>query len=255
MMLGIQRNNMNNLISGARYFMDGFSLITKPGMKRFIVIPVAINVIVFIGLFFALRHYMVEFSGWLQSYLPTWLHWLAIILWILFLISFFLIVIFTFVTLANIISAPFNSFLAEKVELLLTGKIPEERSLWENIKDIPRIIGRQLSILGYYLPRAILILILFFIPIIHSFVPFIWFLFHAWMMTLTYIDYPTDNHRVPIRDVRIYLNEKRWVTLGFGMSVLIATMIPILNFFTIPVAVASATKFWLLEESHNSVSR
>jgi CysZ protein len=236
---------MANPVIGMSYLIDGFALISKPGLRRFVIIPLMINILLFAGLFFLLRHFVVEFNLWFASHLPAWLHWLSAVLWILFFISFFIIIVYTFVTFANIISAPFNSFLAEKVELYLTGVIPEDRSLMDNIKDIPRIIGRQLAIIGYYLPRALLLLILFFIPVVQAVAAILSFLFHGWFMTLTYIDYPTDNHRVPMRDVRVWLHQRRWAALGFGVSVLVCSMIPVLNCFVIPAAVAGATKFWV----------
>lgn len=244
---------MNNPIAGMKYFIAGFGLISKPGIKRFVVIPLTINIVLFVGLFFLLRHFVGEFNLWFAHHLPAWLRWLGAFLWLLFFISFVLIFVYTFVTVANLISAPFNSLLAEKVEFYLTGKVLESRSLAENIKDIPRIVGRQLAILGYYLPRAILLLVLFIVPLVQAVAAILWFLFNAWYMTMTYIDYPTDNQRVPLRDVRIWLKQKRWLSLGFGISVLIASMIPILNFFSIPAAVAAATKLWV-EESNDDKS-
>lgn len=238
---------MNNPTYGIEYLLAGFGLLLKPGLKRFVIIPVGINIILFIGLFFLMRHFMSEFNVWFEHFLPTWLHWLSYILWILFFASFFLLFVYTFVMVANIISAPFNSLLAEKVEIYLGGNITEPRSLWENVKDIPRIVGRQLGIIGYYLPRALLILVLFFVPVVQIAAAFIWFLFNAWFMALTYIDYPTDNHQVPLAKVKDWLQERRWVSLGFGVSVLISAMIPVLNFFTVPAAVAGATKFWVEE--------
>ncbi len=232
--------------------MDGFRLISKPGLRRFVCIPLLINTILFALLFLVMQHYMGAFNHWFEHYLPAWLHWLSVILWIVFFVSFFLILTYTFVTIANIICAPFNSFLAEKVELYLTGQVKESRSLYENFKDIPRIVGRQLKILGYYLPRALLILILLFLPVVQAAAAIVWFLFNAWFMALTYIDYPTDNNRVSISSVRVWLNERRWVALGFGGSVLVASMIPIVNFFTIPAAVAAATKWWVEEQKSNS---
>jgi CysZ protein len=206
-----------------------------------------INVLLFIGMFFLLRHYVGEFNHWFAGLLPAWLHWLSAILWLLFIISFFLVFICTFVSFANLLSAPFSSLLAEKVELYLTGTVLEERSVLENIKDVPRIIARQLSILGYYVPRALLILILFFVPVMQAVAAVIWFLFNAWFMTLQYVDFPTDNHRISIRDVRNWLEQRRWLSLGFGVGVLVVSMIPVLNFFVIPAAVAGATKLWVSE--------
>jgi CysZ protein len=244
----------NNPMIGFGYFVDGFRLITKPGVKRFVIIPLIINILFFIGLFFLLRHYVSEFDLWLVNHVPAWLQWLAHMLGFLFLISFILLFVFTFVVVANMIAAPFNGFLAEKVELYLKGSVPEPRTLWEDIRDVPRILSRQLSVLGYFLPRALLLFILFFIPLVQIIAPILWFLFSAWFMTMTYIDYPSDNHRVSVQAMRLWLKQKRWVSLGFGVSVLVASMIPLLNFFTIPAAVAGATKFWLNEADTTNLS-
>jgi CysZ protein len=230
---------------GMQYLLDGFALIATRGLRRFAIIPLIINILLFIGFFLVLRHFMGEFNAWFATFLPNWLLWLSWVLWILFFVSYFVVLLYTFVTIANLVCAPFNSFLAEKVEYYLTGNISESRTLMQNIKDVPRIIGRQLAILGYYLPRALGLLILFFIPGVQLIAPVLLFLFHAWFIALTYMDYPTDNHRVPIREVREWLDERRWITLGFGASTLVATMIPVLNFFAIPAAVAGATKYWV----------
>lgn len=237
-----------NLFCGMNYLLDGVGLISKPGLRRFVIIPLVINVVLFTALFFVLRYFLGEFNHWFVNFLPTWLHWLSVIVWLLFIGSFFLIIVYTFVTIANFICAPFNSFLAEQVELSLTGKIAEPRTLYDNIKDIPRIVGRQLSLLGYYLPRALILFILLFIPVVQSIAAVFWFLFHAWFMTMTYLDYPTDNHRIPMRDVRDWLSRKRSVSLGFGISVMLASMVPFVNLVIIPAAVAGATKLWLQEE-------
>jgi CysZ protein len=239
---------MNSLFDGFQYVGQGFKLLTKSGLKRYVIIPLMINVLLFIGFFFVLRYFVVQFNEWFTSYLPAWLHWLSIILWLLFFVGFFVIIIYCFLTIANIVSAPFLSFLSEKVEFYLTGKEGEQRSLWENIRDVPRIMGRQLTILLYYLPRALIILILFFVPIIHFVAPIIAFLFHAWYMSFTYIDYPTDNHRIPIRKVRTWLNERMIASFGFGSLVLLISMVPVLNFFILPAATASATVFWIKEQ-------
>lgn len=230
---------------GIHYLLNGFKLLTKPGLKRFVLIPLIINVILFAGLFFLSRHLFNELTHWLLTLLPSWLQWLGSILWVIFFIGFFLVIIYTFVTLANLVAAPFNSLLAEKVEIYLTGKTPGTQSLWGTIKDTPRIIARQFAILGYYLPRAIVLLFLFFVPVIQIAAALIWFLFNAWLMTMQYVDYPTDNHRIPFKEVRHKLSQQRWLSFSFGISVLILTMLPILNFIVMPAAVAGATQLWL----------
>lgn len=237
---------INSPIMGASYFFAGLDLIFKPGLRRFVIIPVLVNALLFVGLFFLLRHFTESFNHWFQGFLPHWLQWLSVIIWLLFFLSFLLVFVYTFVALTNIIAAPFNGLLAEKVEFYLTGTLQnQQQGFSANLKAIPRSIGRQLAVLGYYLPRAILLLLLFFIPLVHFAMPFVWFIFNSWFMALTYIDYPTDNHGVSLQTARNWLSERRFSSYGFGICVLAMTMIPILNFFVVPAAVAGATKFWL----------
>lgn len=145
------------------------------------------------------------------------------------------------------VAAPFNGLLAEKVEAYLTGIVPVDRGISATIRDVPRVIGRQLSIIFYYLPRALAILLLYFIPIVQGFAVVIWFLFSAWFLALQFIDFPTDNHRIPVAQVRAWLEARRFATWGFGISLLLVMSLPVLNFFAIPAAVAGATKFWVEE--------
>jgi CysZ protein len=238
---------INSVFSGFYYLIKGFGLITRPGLRRYVVIPVVINILFFTAMFFLLQHYLSAINQYFTIHLPSWLMWLAYLLWLLFFISFYLLISYAFVALMNVFAAPFNSLLAEKVDVYLTGVTPISRSFFEQLKDTPRVIGRQLAILGFYIPRALLLAILFFIPVVQVIAAPLWFLFNAWYITLTYVDYITDYHRIPLRDVRLWLKERRGVTLGFGTAFLIVLMIPGLNFFVIPAAVAGAAKWWIDE--------
>ncbi len=235
----------NNLLSGFKYLADGFRLIFQPGLKRFVIIPLLINTFFFIGLFYFAHYYFSELNQWVMSYLPAWLNWLGYLLWLIFFIGFALVFVFTFMTFANLIAAPFNGLLAEKIEYHLTRQTFAPRSTWEIIKDIPRILGRQFAIIGFYLPRALVLLLLFFVPIIQIAAALLWFLFNAWFMTLQYVDYPTDNHHIPLAKVRTWLSTCRWTTLGLGSGIVILSMVPLVNFLIVPAAVAAATKFWI----------
>ena len=109
----------NNIATGIHYLMEGFALIRKPGLKRFVAIPLILNTLLFIGLFFLARHFFAELTVWVMGYFPTWLQWLTPLFWLAFLLSYLLVFIYLFVAIANLVSAPFNSLLAEKVELYL----------------------------------------------------------------------------------------------------------------------------------------
>ena len=71
------------------------------------------NVLLFFGLIWLA---VGQFSGWVDTFmpsLPNWLAFLEYLLWPLFVALVVLMVFFTFTMLANIIAAPFNGFLRE----------------------------------------------------------------------------------------------------------------------------------------------
>ncbi len=83
----------------------------------------------------------------------------------------------------QLIAAPFSGLLAEQLEARLTGEAPPDTGIWDIMKDLPRIMKREWQKLAYYLPRALLLFVLYFIPVIgQTAAPVLWFLFSAWML-------------------------------------------------------------------------
>lgn len=231
--------------NGLQYFFEGFSIMMRPGLKRFVFMPIIVNTIVLGGAFTWLFFQVDGWVNYLLSFLPSWLHWLSYLLWPLILASIILIFGYFFTTLANIIAAPFNGFLAEKVEEELSG-IPAKNTPWSDfIKDIPRMINRELVRLGYYLPRVIVLLVISFIPMINIISPLLWFLFGSWMMVIQYCDYAFDNHKISFQKMKTTLKKDRFANMPFGAAVSIITMIPIINLFIMPAAVCSGTAMWV----------
>ena len=120
-------------------------------------------------------------------------------------------------------------------------------SLAELSAMVPRTVGRELRKLGYFLPRAIPLLILTFVPVLNLLAAPLWILFGVWMMAVQYIDYPCDNNKVSWDDMLAWLREKRWQSLGFGGTVYLSLLIPFVNILVMPAAVAGATLFWVRE--------
>ncbi|MNZ46681.1 putative sulfate transport protein CysZ [compost metagenome] len=67
------------------------------------------------------------------------------------------------------------------------------------------------------------------------------------MMAIQYIDYPADNHKLGWNEMLAWLREKRWQSMGFGGSVYLVLLIPVVNILMMPAAVAGATLFWVRE--------
>lgn len=231
--------------NGLQYFFEGFSIMMRPGLKRFVFMPILVNILVLGSAFTWLFFQVDSWVNYLLGFLPTWLHWLSYLLWPLILSSILLIFGYFFSTLANIIAAPFNGFLAEKVEEELSG-IPAKELPWSDfVKDVPRMINRELVRLGYYLPRAIVLLIISFIPVINIISPLLWFLFGSWMMVIQYCDYAFDNHKISFTQMKETLKKDRLNNMPFGALVTLITVIPLINLFIMPAAVCGGTAMWV----------
>ncbi len=243
----------NNPISGFSYLLKGFGQLNRPGLKRYVYIPLLINIVIYIIVISLAGHYFADLLQWIMTKLPSWLHWLDWLLWPLFILAAGIFIIYTFVVLANLIGAPFNSLLAEKLELLETGKkLNEDESIWSSVKDIPRSIKRQLAIIAYTIPRVLILLVLFLIPGINIVASILWFLFGGWTMALQYMDYPMDNHRIPFAQMRSQMRKANLRYLAFGCGTAVITLIPIINFVAMPAAVIGATLMYLDKESSSA---
>jgi len=239
---------INDISLGIKYFLKGFSWLKNPKTSHFVIIPLIINIALFIGMILFAKHYFNYFVEWIDNYLPTWLHFLNWLLWGLFIALFYLVIVYTFVMFANLIGSPFNSFLAEKVETLVRYDADfSDAGIVDFMKDIPRTLKREVRKLIYYLPLVILFLILFIVPVIHVIAGILWFLFSAWMLAIQYIDYPFDNHKVPFIDMKKMLAKRRLLCLSFGGMSLLASLIPIVNFVVMPASVIGATLMWVEE--------
>nr|NIO42455.1 sulfate transporter CysZ [Burkholderiales bacterium] len=77
-----------DLFLGPRYLLQGFRLIGRRGLRRFFVIPLCINIVVFVALIWlAVAHY-AALTEWLLPAEDTW--WVSMarkFLWLLFALA------------------------------------------------------------------------------------------------------------------------------------------------------------------------
>ncbi|WP_125716506.1 sulfate transporter CysZ [Pseudoalteromonas rubra] len=231
------------LTKGMEYFVAGFSLLSQKGLKRFVFIPLLINVLLFGGSLFFLYDWLTQGFAYLNGLLPDWLSWLEWLMWpiAILVILFSYSMVFTVIT--NFIAAPFNGLLSEKVELHLTGQPINDDGFADLVKDVPRMLGREWSKLVYYLPRAIgFFILLWMLPFIGQ---ILWVLFSCWMYSVQYNDYPFDNHKISFKEMKDTLKAHQGLSYGFGFAVMVLTSMPIINLIVMPAAVCGATKLWV----------
>ena len=244
---------MNDAIKGIGYLREGLRLIRRPGLRRYVAMPLLISVVIFSVAIVAGVHWLEILLGWLLGWLPGWLDWLRYLLWPLFALTGVLLVFYTFSLLTNLVAAPFNSLLAEAVERHLDGSSMEDAGGWRDLlKDILPSLFSELRKLLYFALRALPLGLLFLIPPVNLAAPFLWALFSAWMLAIEYMDYPMANHLLHFAEQRKRLRGRRLLAWGFGGASLLMTMIPVVNFLAMPASVAGATAMWVREFKQDS---
>jgi CysZ protein len=228
------------------YLAQGFPLLLQPGIRRYVVIPLLINFVLFTAfIIFGIS----QFSDWVNSYVPTlpdWLQWIEWLLWPLFLLSFIAIGFFVSLLLANLIAAPFNSLLAEAiVHRLRPAAAAAPTGLADALKSIPAELASEIKKLAWFAVRSLPLLVLFVIPGINIVAPVLWLAFSAWVLALENLEFPLATNGLLFDEIRRELGQQRLATLSFGAGVLLITVIPVINFFTIPIAIAGASVFYV----------
>ena len=132
------------------HFITGFRLLGKPGIRLWVVLPLLINIALFISLTALAIDYFSTLLGGLTGWLPDWLSFIYWLIWGLFGLTLLFIYAYTFTILANLIASPFFGVLAERTQYVL-GYRPEAEVLsWASIKAIAwRSFVRELRKLVY----------------------------------------------------------------------------------------------------------
>lgn len=234
---------ISDIMAGSLMLARGLKLIRKPGIRRYVIMPLLINICLFGGLIWLGYSQFAPLVEWAMSWVPEFLDFLKWIIWLFITSMTAIIVFFTFTPIANIVAAPFNALMSEKIEEMMTGQ--DINSDLGFMALAVSSMGSQLRKLIYILLWSAGLLLVSLIPVINFISPILWVVFGSWLLSLEYLDYPMGNHDLTFARQKQILAQRRGLSLGFGGMVMILTSIPVVNFFVMPVAVAGATAMWV----------
>ena len=243
---------IRDFLLGAAILAEAIQVIKRPDVRLFALMPLLINIVLFGGLIWYGYEKLSPAVDWIMSFVPGFLDFLRFFIWSFVTGLTTIVVFFTFTPVANIVAAPFNALLAERIEAILTGQKLESGSSFMEIAISS--IRSQLGKLIYILLWSLGLLLISFIPVINLISPFLWILFGSWLLSLEYFDYPMGNHDISFANQKKRLSERRGLALGFGGSVMILTTIPLINFVVMPLAVAGSTIIWVEQLATNNAS-
>lgn len=239
-----------DIVKGAGYLLQGFRLIRRAGVRRYVLAPLAVNFVVFAGLIWLAAGWFSDLVRWL---LPAgdawWLGLLAVLLWVLFAGIVATVLAFGFTLVANLIAAPVNSWLAGKVERTLAP--PDQMPVSDGgvLHGLLSGVKGGIRHLVYYLMIVGPLMLLSLVPGLVVVTAPLAFVVGGWMLALEYLAYPLENHNQAFDELRAWVRGRRMLVLGFGIAVMAATLIPVVNFLVMPAAVAGATALFVAQRN------
>ena len=243
----------NSFTRGAGYVLTGLRWLPRAGLRGFVAIPLLINTLLFGGGIWLAASQFQRLDQAVRGWLPDWLAWLHWLLWLLFVLTVLVVIFYAFSLVANLIAAPFNGLLAERVEKMIhtDGRVPPPPAefSWRELLFTPLAELRKLL---YFIGWAIPVVVVSFVPAANMVAPVLWVISTSWMLALEYADYPLGNRGLNLQAQRQLLRQHWLLALGFGGMALLLTLIPVLNFLAMPAAVVGATLMWNQELSDSA---
>ncbi|MHC4945209.1 MAG: EI24 domain-containing protein [Planctomycetota bacterium] len=229
---------IKNYSVGFGYYMAGFKFIfAHPPLFKYVIIPLIICLLIFVGLVVAALFNIDLLLGFLDrewisvlDWLRHAIYWLA---WILLALLAILVSFFLSFLLSTIINSPFYDLLSEKVEDLYLGRKLEEGWSWESIhKMIVIPIRESLKIAAY---EIVVMLVLFILSLFSAGLGTVFFaIAGAYFGALTIFDFIMARKYYTLVEKRRYMRSNLGFVMGFG------TPVYLLPFLT-PFAVVGGT--------------
>ncbi len=244
---------------GLSYAFRGmrFVYFQHPTLVRYWVFPILITGVALFAVFYGTGSYYDVASDALWSWLPeSWgeaTGWVATLLgvlrWFINLLFGLLLAVLGLVLvvlLSSIVAAPFNDALSEAVESILTGEPAPPFSIKRMVADIVRTIRLELlKVLIYLAVVGPMFLASFLIPGIGQLVSLVGFALTAIYLGVDYVDWPAARRDWSVSERVAFARQRLAAVAGFGTGVWVLLLVPLLNLFFMPAAVAGGTMLFI----------
>jgi CysZ protein len=227
---------------GAVRFLRG-----NRGLKRFLLLPMLLDLLVFVGLYALAWDQSQEMLMQIADKGDTW-YWIALYRALLVVVVILLLLLVGLCTalLAGVVAAPFNDLLAERTLNIVDGEPNESFSVIRLGQDVSRSIIQQIRKLVFIVCCASVLFLLQFVPGLILVIQFFLYpLFTAFTASLEFMDYGMERRRLRFKQKRKFLMRHSGAVMGFGGSSALLLMVPVLNVLAMPVLVVAGTLMYL----------
>jgi len=236
---------MKDFFFGFTYPIKSISFFLKnPKLVLYSIVPIIINLIIYGTIFFLSYRWLIGYSekitGSENINAAWWQEFLHILLIIIFFLLVLIICYLAFITLGNLITAPFNEKISQYTESSITkSEINYNVGFWKDV--ILNVKAEGLKII-FYLSILIPIFLLNLIPVIGSVLSTsLGILFSFFYNALDFLDYPMTRRFYTLGNKIKVIRSKKMLSIGFGCCAFLMMFLPVINIFLKPVCVTAGT--------------
>ncbi|MCP9212921.1 EI24 domain-containing protein [Streptomyces sp. NEAU-Y11] len=236
---------MRDLATGFGYLMKGQRWVARHGRWWGIgMLPALITLVGYAAALVALFFWTDDVIAWATPFADDWSSpWLAVFrgsLAILFAAACLFLAIITFTAVTLLVGQPFYESLSEAVDRSEDGHAPESglplwRELWIGLREAIALVVRVTL-------WTVLFFALGFIPVIgQTAIPALAFCVTGFFLAEELTSIALLRRGVLLKERRRMLRGRRLLTLGFGVPLALAFLLPLVAVVLMPGAVAGAT--------------
>ncbi len=230
---------MGDFVRAISAYNTSLQLAGRHGWWSFVWIPIAVSILVGVGLAMLIIYAAPPISQTIEGWYPwdTAKSLISVTVAVLTALIILSLGVLLFKYLVLIIAFPFMSFLSQRVEKSLYGSIEGYeggQAVSQFFKEIIRGVGISTRLIFWEILWVVLLLLLSLIPGMAIITGPAIFLVHSYFAGCVNMDYTLERYYGIPASIR-FMRHHFWMTLGNGFVFMLIFSIPVLGIFLSPV--------------------
>lgn len=228
---------------GASYHLRAIAFLREhPELKRYLVWPILISVLVGGALYAAMLY-----GGWLAvdalvARLPEWLAFMAVVLHLVLMAGLLVVTGILVAKFGVILGAPWYGKLAEQLETIRLGPEALPAPAGGPLSDVGQALGYELRKLVLTIGLGLPLLVVNLVPVAGSIISTVGGVaLGVTILCLDFLDPALGRRRLRFRAKLKTVYRHMPTTGGFGLVSLALVGVPLVNLLTVPLSVTAAT--------------
>lgn len=244
---------MKDFLFGFTYpFRSLTFFFSHPKLITYSIAPILINMVIYGCVFFFTYK-------WLLGSIDKWIgidtasgFWAGFLHTVLLIIAFLLLLFICyllFITVGNLVTAPFNEEISQRVEEIVTNDaVGHKMGFWE---DAYVSIKGEAEKIVFYLVVLFLIFLLNLVPAVGNVLSAILgTVFSFFYNALDFLDFPMTRKKMKFKQKLAVTRSGKLLTYGFGAAAFLMMFLPIVNVFMKPILVVAGTSLYYERDFH-----